>query len=103
MLVDDLERSYIPPRMGSGGRLAIVVGGQTPARPKDWRDRVRRIADSYAPNAWENPKTIAAQVEASVTKYTSAWLGWVFIPLAADATPPFVLWQKQAQREYKAA
>ena len=94
-IVQNYLTSYIRPHIGSGGRYA---GDIPPITPEVFRSRIEGDIASFKPNSWElDSLEYATLVDQAMVLYMVAYGGWSTIPLATDATPEVVAWQKSVQ------
>jgi hypothetical protein len=99
-IVQQYLTSYIAPSTATAGsgREGGFSGNTPPITPTVFNERLRQETVAFKPNGWMLDAQEQEDLLALADKiYSSYYADWTTIPLAGDAPPEVVAWQKAAR------
>jgi hypothetical protein len=100
-IVQQYLTSYIAPSTApaGSGREGGYVGNDAPITPDVFLGRLREETNAFKANFWELDAVEMADLLAKADHIyrDQAYANWASIPLAGDAPPAVVAWQKEAR------
>lgn len=79
-------------------RKGGLVGNNIPPSPEEFKKQLTDRVEYSKLDDWDIDKAEADQlIDLAMNKYIQYYAGWVNVPLAGDAAPATIAWQKAAR------